>query len=127
SFYKRFSRADDDEAIEELARELEDRFGPPPAPARAFIRAMTLKPPLRELRAHGIELAGRRLTLHLREDTPLDPQKVMALVSQPGSGYKITPDLRLSRRFDDDDRDSVERALETLEELLQLRKDEEPS
>jgi transcription-repair coupling factor (superfamily II helicase) len=128
SLYKRFSRAEDDFAIEELARELEDRFGPPPPPARSFIRAMSLKPPLRELRAHGVELVGDRMTLHLREDTPLDPAQVMRLVSKPGSGYKLTPDLRLTRRFGENDpRDSVDRALAALDELLSMRKHEDES
>ncbi|MBI2894947.1 MAG: hypothetical protein HYY06_15440, partial [Deltaproteobacteria bacterium] len=41
------------------------------------------------LAAHGI----------LREDTPLGPAKVLELVNRPGSTYRLTPDMRLVRRF----------------------------
>ena len=49
--------------------------------------------------ALGLEASSRSVTLHLREDTPLDPAKVMALVQKKASPYKLTPDMRLTRRF----------------------------
>src|SRR5690606_29745365 len=100
TFYKRFAQADDEDAITDLAAELEDRFGPPPPPAQQFIRAMRLRPGLRENRIVGCEATAERVTLHLREDTPLDPAKVMQLVGRPGSDWKLTPDMKLTRRFD---------------------------
>ena len=46
------------------------------------------------------EANSRAVTLHLREDTPLDPKKIMELVRKPKSPYRLTPDMRLSRRFE---------------------------
>ena len=60
---------------------------------------MTLKCELRKLRVLSCEATARSVTFHLRDDTPLDPKKVLDLVKQPKSPYKLTPD-RLSRRFD---------------------------
>ena len=77
------------------------RFGPPPAVAQDFVRAMALRPLLRGYRALGCEATERRVTFHLREDTPLDPQKILPLVASPDSPWKLTPDMKLSHYFDD--------------------------
>jgi transcription-repair coupling factor (superfamily II helicase) len=60
---------------------------------------MTLKMELRRLRALGCEANARLVTLHLRDDTPLDPAKITALIRRSGGAWKLTPDMRLSRRF----------------------------
>ncbi|MFW6067155.1 MAG: transcription-repair coupling factor [Myxococcota bacterium] len=123
SFYKRFATAEDEEAVDELGAEMEDRFGRPPPQARQFVRAMHLKPALRELRALGCDATSRRVTLHLKEDTPLEPARVMELVGRPRSGWKLTPDMKLTRRFDaDDGSDAVDRVHEVLRELEPLRR-----
>ncbi|MDH5492315.1 MAG: transcription-repair coupling factor, partial [Myxococcales bacterium] len=111
SLYKRFSAAHDEEEIEELSRELEDRFGEPPPAARAFVRVMALRPALRRLRALGCEATGRRVALHLMQDTPLDPAQVMGLVAEPSSPWKLSPDMKLTCRFDPQEQgDCVDRA-----------------
>jgi transcription-repair coupling factor (superfamily II helicase) len=79
---------------------MEDRFGPPPEEARRLVHLMTLKTELRRLRALGCEASARAVTIHLREDTPLDPRKVTELVRKTKSPYRLTPDMRLTRRFD---------------------------
>ncbi|MEM1414531.1 MAG: transcription-repair coupling factor [Myxococcota bacterium] len=110
SFYKRFANAEDEDAVQDLAQELEDRFGPPPRPALDLVRAMALRPRLKHLRALGCEATRSRVALHLREDTPLDPAKVIALVREARSPWKLTPDMKLTRRFDaDDEGDAIDR------------------
>jgi transcription-repair coupling factor (superfamily II helicase) len=102
SLYKRLASAEDESHVADLAAEMENRFGSPPEEARRLIALMTLKTELRRLKALGCEANARVVTLHLREDTPLDPQKITALMRKPKSGYRLTPDMRLSRRFDGD-------------------------
>jgi transcription-repair coupling factor (superfamily II helicase) len=122
SLYKRFAQAADDDALADIASEMEDRFGPPPEPALAFIRAMGLKPPLRMLRALGCEATTSRVTLHLRNDCPLPAQALVALVSRD-KRYQITPDLRLTRRFTTDEQgDAIDRVRVVLGELRNLLK-----
>jgi transcription-repair coupling factor (superfamily II helicase) len=101
SLYKRLASAIDEAQVEEIGVELEDRFGPPPQSARNLIVLMSLKTELRRLRVLGCEASKTRVTLHLREDTPLDPRKITELVRAKGSPYKLTPDMKLTRRFDD--------------------------
>ncbi len=100
SLYKRLASADDEAHVGEIASEMEDRFGAPPEEARRLVQLMTLKTELRRLKALGCEANSRVVTLHLREDTPLDPKKVTDLVRRAKSPYKLTPDMRLSCRFD---------------------------
>ena len=100
SLYKRLACAIDENHVGELATEMEDRFGAPPAEAACLVRLMTVKCGLRRLRVLGCEATSKLVTLHLREDTPLDSAKVLELVRAPKSAYKLTPDMRLSRRFD---------------------------
>jgi transcription-repair coupling factor (superfamily II helicase) len=61
---------------------------------------MTLKTELRRLKVLGCEANARSVTLHLREDTPLDPKKVTELVRRAKSAYRLTPNMRLTRRFE---------------------------
>ncbi|MFA9469173.1 MAG: transcription-repair coupling factor [Deltaproteobacteria bacterium] len=128
SLYRRFATAVDEQAVDDLATEMEERFGAPPAPARDFVRVMSLKPPLRELRALGCEAELQRVTLHLREDTPLDPASLMPLVATPGAGWSLSPDMKLTRRYrDEESGDAVDRVRSLLRELEPLRsKGEQP-
>ena len=122
SLYRRFATAADESAVEELANEVEERFGTPPTPAREFVRVMTLKPPLRQLCVLGCEADRNRVTLHLREDTPLDPAKLMPLVATPGGGWSLSPDMKLTRRYRDEETgDAVDRVHSLLHELESLR------
>jgi transcription-repair coupling factor (superfamily II helicase) len=122
SLYRRFATAADEQAVDDLASEMEERFGPPPLPARDFVRVMSLKPPLRELCALGCEADAKRVALHLREDTPLDPAKLMPLVATSGAGWSLSPDMKLTRRYRDDDAgDAGDRVRSLLRELQSLR------
>ncbi|HVY24938.1 MAG TPA: transcription-repair coupling factor [Polyangiaceae bacterium] len=98
SLYKRLSSAADDAEITALGNEMEDRFGPPPLEARQLVELMRLKIELRQLRVLGCEATAKSVTLHLADDTPLDPQKVGALVATKKSPYRLSPDGRLTRR-----------------------------
>lgn len=100
SIYKRLASAVDEAEVGQIAVEMEDRFGAPPPEAKCLVRLMTLKCELRRMRVLGCEANARSVTLHLRDDTPLDAQKILALVKGKSSPWKITPDMRLTHRFD---------------------------
>ena len=125
SLYKRLAGASEESEIDELATEMEDRFGSPPPEARRLVELMRLKVELRRLFVLGCEATGKSVTLHLREDTPLDPQKIGALLAQKKSPYKITPDGRLTRRASDGEAvaDGLVLASKMLSELSSCLKD----
>ena len=76
---------------------------------------MQIKALARRLRAAALELGDTRLALALADDTPLDPQAVMKLVSQKNTAWRLSPDMRLSRAFTGNER---ERRLEVAREAL---------
>jgi transcription-repair coupling factor (superfamily II helicase) len=98
SFYKRLASAADEAEVTDIASELTDRFGEPPLEARRFVELMRLKTELRKLCVLGCEASKKSVSLHLRDDTPLDPNKVGQLVAQKKSPYRLSPDGRLTRR-----------------------------
>ena len=127
TLYKRFAQATNEEWVDDLASEMEERFGPPPESAARFVRLMRLKTELRALRALGCEATRERVTLHLRNDTPLDPAKLMKVVAKKASPWKLSPDMRLTRRFDPGTlADGVEAAEKLVAELGAYRKDDAP-
>jgi len=122
SLYKRLASAIDEAHVAEIAEEMENRFGPPPEDARRFVALMGLKTELRRLRVLGCEANSRIVTLHLRDDTPLDPRKILELVRAPRSAYRLTPDMRLSRRFDDAEGNGITHCEALLSELAKCMK-----
>jgi transcription-repair coupling factor (superfamily II helicase) len=126
SLYKRLASASDEAEVEDAASEMEDRFGQAPPAARRLVDLMRLKVELRRLRALGCEATRASATLHLREDTPLDPEKVGRLVIGKKTPYRVTPDMRLTRRARDDEsfRDGIDLVDRMLTELSSSRRDE---
>ncbi|HVU05395.1 MAG TPA: transcription-repair coupling factor [Polyangiaceae bacterium] len=126
SLYKRLAGASSADEVGDVASEMEDRFGEAPLEARRLVDLMRLKVELRKLRALGCEATGKIVTLHLREDTPLDPAKVGRLVAAKKSPYKVTPDMRLTRRAAEGEpnRDGIALADRMLAELAECLKDD---
>ncbi len=125
SFYKRFSSAADEAAVAETAAEMEDRFGPPPPEAKQLVELMRLKTELRRLRVLGCEATSRGVTLHLRDDTPLDPEKVGTEVAKKQSRFRLSPDGRLNRKARDEDPfdNGLVALSKVLDELVPLERD----
>jgi transcription-repair coupling factor (superfamily II helicase) len=119
SLYKRFASAVDEAEVDDLGLELENRFGSAPIEARRFVELMRLKVELRRLRVLGCEASATSASLHLRDDTPLDPLKVRELVARKHSPYRLSPEGRLTRRLRDNEAaaDGLVLAARLLEEL----------
>jgi transcription-repair coupling factor (superfamily II helicase) len=117
SFYKRLAGAVDESHVMDIAAEMEDRFGAPPEEATRLVKLMALKTELRRLRVLGCEATGRLVTIHVGERTLLDSDKVAALVRKAKGAWKLTPDMRLSRRFGDGEGDGLTNADRALSEL----------
>lgn len=119
SLYKRLASAQDAAEVQQIGAEMEDRFGRAPSEAVAMVELMRLKTELRSLRALGCEGSAKIVTLHLAQDTPLDPTAIGNLIADRTSGYRLTPDMRLSRRAKPGEapKDGLELCDRMLEEL----------
>ncbi|MFM2416546.1 MAG: hypothetical protein RL385_1269 [Pseudomonadota bacterium] len=121
SLYKRLSSASSEAEAQAIGEEMEDRFGPAPESARALVRAMSIKPALRGLRALGCEASKTRVALHLADDAPLDIAQLVVLVTQSKGRLKLTPDRKLTARFEETaDGDAIDHIGELLQELQKV-------
>ena len=103
-FYKRFASADDDRGGHRSRR----RNGRPLRTAARRSQAarsphahQDRAPQAARARVRGERAARSRCTS--RADTPLDPTKLLALVGARGSPYRLTPDMRLTRKMTEHD------------------------
>jgi len=121
ALYQRLAGSEDALEVEEISAEVRDRFGPPPPPLENLFRMMSVKAMARRLGALGVEATRKTVTVHLSDRTPLDPQKVLGLVTAPSSPYRVTPDMRLRCRIREGTRsDSIEAAQAVVDELSEL-------
>ncbi len=123
SLYKRLAGAADREEVHGLAEEMEDRFGRAPLPTRRLVQLMALKTDLRRLRVLACEASAAGTTLHLRDDTPLDAAKLAAMIRTTRGQWRLTPDMRLTRRALPGDRfdsgiESTERLIDEVQSCL---------
>jgi transcription-repair coupling factor (superfamily II helicase) len=119
--YKRLSGADNDDDVNAILEEMHDRYGDVPDEAKLLGELMLVKAAGRRLGAVTIDLTAERLSLALdSQATPLKPEKVLALVNRKKSPFRLTPDMRLQKTFDESERkDRVRAALRALLELTE--------
>jgi transcription-repair coupling factor (superfamily II helicase) len=98
SLYKRLASAADASDVDRMELEIEDRFGALPRAARNLVALMRLKAELRSLNVLSCEASQKSVTLHLRDDTPLDSRQVVQLAAKRPNTYRVTPQARIVRR-----------------------------
>jgi len=119
ALYRRFSSAEDEPEVRLIADEMTDRFGAPPAETLNLVEMMVQKTCLKKLEAVGLDARKGRITVHFTDRTPIDPSLIAGLVRQSPRVYRLTPDLRLTRRYPGrEDTPSHVLAHEFLKELL---------
>ncbi len=116
--YRRFAMANDETEIQFLLEELEDRYGPPPDEAHLLATVMADKLIVRRIGALALELGPSKLVLNLGADARLSPVKVLRMVQAKGSRYKLTPDMRLTYSFNDEEK--RDRLAATRQRLLEI-------
>lgn len=94
-FYKRLSVLEDEEEIEEITEELEDRFGPLPPPLLNLLEVIRLKIWLSTFSVQRFELRDNRAVLTFVAEGAISPEKVVDLIEQGGGKYRLTPEMRL--------------------------------
>jgi transcription-repair coupling factor (superfamily II helicase) len=88
--------ASDERDPRELLAELADRFGPPPAAIHTLLEVAALKRDAEGLRVQSISGRGRSLTIRLRQDSRIDVERLIELVSEePGASFSPTGVLTL--------------------------------
>ncbi len=81
---------------EEIAEELADRFGTPPSEVLTLLEVAALKRRAEAIRVQSISAGAGRLTVRLRRDARVEPDKLIRLVaSSPGASFSPSGVLSL--------------------------------
>src|SRR5271156_5735969 len=78
--YKRIAGVTSDAERVEVRRELEDRFGAPPAPVEALLDYAVLKAMAEKLLVASADRRGDQVALKFYDDTPLGPERLVKLI-----------------------------------------------
>jgi transcription-repair coupling factor (superfamily II helicase) len=93
--YKRLASARDDAEADRIRDEILDRYGPLPAEAENLLQVIRLKILARRLGVAALDLARGDLILTAGPSPRIDPQRLLNLMTQAGSGLRVTPDHRI--------------------------------
>jgi len=88
--YKRISSIKTEEEKVDVARELEDRFGPHPASVGNLLEYAALKSICERLRISMVERQGTRVAVRFHPETPLDPATLVRVV-RSREGIRLDP------------------------------------
>ncbi len=117
NLYKRVSEIENESSTEDMLDELSDRFGDPPQEVKNLMEIVRLKMMLRECWVKRLDVKGDTLVFSFDAEGEPPLEKVLQLVQNRKSGYRITPEGALFVRLHPKDTNLLERARKTLQEL----------
>jgi transcription-repair coupling factor (superfamily II helicase) len=88
--YKRISTIATEEEKQDVRKELEDRFGTPPASVENLLAYAVLKSMCERLRISSVERQGSRIAVRFHPETTLDPARLVSVV-RSRAGIKPDP------------------------------------
>ena len=119
--YRRIADLADRREIDELAAELEDRFGPPPDEVRNLLEVISLKTLCKTANVEKVDAGPKGAVLTLRGNEFPNPEGLVRYISQNVATVKIKPDQRIVvlRNWEtaQDRMDGLQRIMKTLAEI----------
>ncbi len=88
--YKRISSVTSDAQRNEVRRELEDRFGPPPPSVENLLDYAVLKALAEKLLVSNVDRRGDQIAMKFYDDTPLGPERLVKLIRKR-KGMRLDP------------------------------------
>jgi transcription-repair coupling factor (superfamily II helicase) len=89
--YKRLASCRDDAEVDRIRDEILDRYGPLPPEAESLLQVIRLKIQARRLGVACVDLANGEFVLTAAPTTRVDPERLLRLMTQAGSGLRVTP------------------------------------
>ncbi|WP_300396162.1 transcription-repair coupling factor [Henriciella sp.] len=103
--YRRLADIDTEEGREGFAAELIDRFGPLPDETKQLLEITAIKAACKTLGISKLDAGPKGIVIAFREDTPVDPGQLMALVRSRPTLYRLRPDSKLIISQSPDDKE----------------------
>ncbi|MEW9890052.1 MAG: transcription-repair coupling factor [Candidatus Symbiodolus clandestinus] len=95
SFYKQLASAADPITVQALQEELNDRFGPLPEAAKTLLEITQLRQLAQPLGIQRLEAHATGGTVLFFEKTPVEPERVIALIQSEPQIFRLTASNRL--------------------------------
>ena len=93
--YKRISLAGNDEDINQIKSELQDCYGDLPASVGNLLQVISIRNCLKPLKGKKMGYDGKYLYIFFRDNSPVDPAKIIALYHKKIKNLRFTPDYKL--------------------------------
>ena len=93
--YKRISLAGNDEEIIRIKDELRDCYGDLPSSVENLLRVISIRNCLKPLKGKKMGYDGKYMYIFFRENSPVDPARIIALYSKKIKELRFTPDYKL--------------------------------
>jgi transcription-repair coupling factor (superfamily II helicase) len=93
--YKRISMASSDEELGEIKNELKDCYGDLPQKVENLLQIISIRNDLKPLKARKMGYDGKYLYIYFRNNSPVDPAKILALYRKKIKELRFTPDYKL--------------------------------
>ena len=89
--YKRLASCRETTEIDRITEEILDRFGPLPEAAKNLLEVIGLKVRARRLGVASLDFAKGELVVTAAPNSRVDPERLLSLLSQAGSGLRVAP------------------------------------
>ena len=95
SLYRRLADIDTNEDREAFTAELIDRFGPVPDDTKQLLDISSIKAGCKKLGIAKLDAGPKGAVFTFRENSPVPPEKIVALVQKRPNQLKLRPDMKL--------------------------------
>lgn len=93
--YKRISLAGNDEDLTQIKNELQDCYGNLPRSVDNLLDVISIRNRLRPLKGKKMGYDGKCLYIFFRDNSPVEPAKIMAMYRKKIKELRFTPDYKL--------------------------------
>ena len=95
-FYKRLASLRDGAELDDLKEEIKDRFGPYSEVVENLFLVMSLRRVLKSYLVQQVSVSDSKVFLLFHPESPVKVEKLLDLIRQGKSRYRLLPDGRLS-------------------------------
>ena len=119
TLYRRLARVTDTSELEDLRKELQDRFGPLPAEAMALLEKIMLKVLCKKTGVQRLDLGSQSTVFTFSEGTHVRAEQITQLIQQDPQRFHFRPDYVLEAKVPwDGAADAMDLTKKILQELL---------
>jgi transcription-repair coupling factor (superfamily II helicase) len=93
--YRRLAEIEDEREIDAFGAEMADRFGPLPEEVDHLLKIVTIKALCRRANVEKIDTGPKGAVLSFRDNTFVDPERLVRFIRDQGPAAKVRPDMKL--------------------------------